>query len=356
VIEQAIAGGRVRALRELFGYTQKALSADIGISQARLSKIENGLALADHDLLERIAEVADVPMTFLLADPVGITEGSLRFRKTSTARRGETKQISQLFIETYRVCCELAGQARLTPPALPTATADIVDSPEIELLADATRSVLGVPEGQPVSHVTRTCERAGIFVVPLHLPNAQLDEGVIGHSGVSGWRAPWDPAVIGFLPSMPGDRLRHTIAHELGHLVLHQARRPSKAVEQEAHRFAGAFLMPRHRAEEVFTTAQPLTLGRLQAMKAGWGMAIQALIMRAWHLGLIDEERRTSLFRQLSARGWRTAEPIKVHAERPLLFHKLLAIRYGTPLDWRSARDELGLSGEMLGALAPEPA
>ena len=356
MIDTSIAAERIRALRELFGYTQTEFAKGVSISQARLSKIENRLAPVDEDLLETMAEFVGVPTTFLVADPVGVTEGSLRFRKTSAARRSETRQVSQLFIEAYRVCSNLAGHARVAPPQLPAATSHEPSDDEIEDLADATRNALGISAAGPIAHLTRHCEKGGVFVVPIHLPNALVDEAVVGHAGVSTQRAPWDPAVVGLLPGLPGDRLRHTLAHEVAHLVLHRTRRPSKLVEVEAHRFAGALLMPRISAMEVFATARPLTLGRLQAMKAGWGIAIQALIMRAWHLGIIDEERRASLFSQLSARGWRTSEPVKVHRELPLLLHKLLVARYGDPVDWRRARSELGLPEAMLRTLAPEPA
>ena len=104
-----------------------------------------------------------------------------------------------------------------------------------------------------------------------------------------------------------GDRQRFTLAHEICHLVLHSRRRHVKNPEAEANRFAAALLVPRNRAEEMF--AEEVTLGDLRQMKVRWGISIQALIMRAANLALMDEKRKASLFKQLSSRGWRKNEP-----------------------------------------------
>ena len=43
----------------------------------------------------------------------------------------------------------------------------------------------------------------------------------------------------------PADRLRHTLAHELGHMLLHTiAVKSDEEMENEADAFAGAFLLP----------------------------------------------------------------------------------------------------------------
>ena len=54
--------------------------------------------------------------------------------------------------------------------------------------------------------------------------------------------------------------------------------------------------------------------------------------MRCGQLGLIDPARKTSLFKQLSARGWRKNEPVRVHPESPALLAKLIEHRFGEGL------------------------
>src|SRR5207249_11480128 len=60
------------------------------------------------------------------------------------------------------------------------------------------------------------------------------------------------------------------------------------------------------------------------AMKSYWKVSMQALIMRAYHLGKMNANRYRSLFRQLSAKGYRKCEPAPIPAEEPEVFRELL--------------------------------
>lgn len=350
-------GERVRDLRTLLGLTQQQLGEMVKINQATISRIERLLVPVEDDLVEAIADATDMPMAFLLADPIGIDEGSLRFRKKATARRSETMRVVQGFIEAYRVCAALAEKQRAAPPDVSTVEHSRELKPaDIERLAEDARAQLGVDRGQPVAHVTRIMERAGLFVVPIGLPGEDDADQLLGHTGASTWRAPWEPPVLGCVTTVPGDRLRFTIAHEFGHVLLHthRAEWSTKTMEAEANQFAAAFLFPRSSAREAFALMSSVTLSRLKALKAGWGMSIQALIYRARTLGYIDKSRHASLMRQLTARGWRTDEPVTVRIEQPLLLRTRLAAQYGGDvIDWDEAGEDLGLRPAMLRSLAP---
>ena len=50
------------------------------------------------------------------------------------------------------------------------------------------------------------------------------------------------------------------------------------------------------------------TLDGFLRLKQRWGASVQAMVMRAFSLGLIDGPRKTELFRQMSAKGWRKAK------------------------------------------------
>jgi hypothetical protein len=79
-------------------------------------------------------------------------------------------------------------------------------------------------------------------------------------------------------------------------------------------------------------------------------------MQRAYVLEFIDETRRTSLFKQVSARGWRRAEPVQVHPETPMLLPKLLARRYRhTSNPYHGPSAELGLPPMILRSLIPPP-
>lgn len=167
------------------------------------------------------------------------------------------------------------------------------------------------------------------------------------------WGGPNEHAFIGYFPGHAGDRDRFTLAHELGHVILHLRRRTTDP-EREANLFAGELLFPSDRARE--TLGMGLTLSDYARVKAVWGVSMQSLIMRARQLGLISDDRSTSLWKQINARGWRRQEPVTVQPERPALLARLRSHVFGDrPL--RELEDELALPVVLLKAfLDPEPA
>lgn len=346
-----LAGERIRALRHLLGLTQEQLAEATGVGQSRISEIERGRLAATDEVIDAIAEATATPRRFFEVIPPDVPLATLRFRKYASARRSEAKQVKALFDEAYRITSDLMCEAGYGAPDLPLATGDVTDD-DIEELAAQTRQALQIGGNGPMMHVTRACERAGIAVVPLTLPGEEDETQKVDHFGISYWPAPHEPALIAYFTGGPGDRLRFTLAHELGHLVLHSRRRVVADPEGEAHRFAGALLLPLKRALDLLEG--PVVLTDLARMKATWGMSIQALIMRGWHLGLIDDARRKSLFIQLGARGWRKAEPVQVGHEEPVLVRKMLASRYGPQVSDMKIADLVGLHTMTLRSLAPK--
>lgn len=335
------------------GISQGDLAQAAGISQSLISQMENGLREASQEVIEAIAHATATPSRFFEVEPPDVPIGSLRFRKLSSARQGDTKRVKVLFDEAFRVVSDLLTGVRFPYPDLPMARDDF-SGEDVEGLAAATRDALQLDHDGPIPHLTRACERAGIVVVPLTLPHAEDDEfEPVGHFGVSSWPGREGIALIGYFTGGPGDRHRHTVAHELGHLVLHGSGRMTKDPEGEASRFAGALLIPEQRAREIFSSA--VMLSDLIQLKKHWGISMQALIMRGAQLGLIDERRKSSLFKQLSARGWRRNEPVTVHREEPALVWRLLERRYGSPVSYARAADEVGLHAVTLRSLAPNP-
>lgn len=348
----AFSGERLKTLRALFGLTQDELARAAEVSQSLISHVERGTAAATEDLLHAVASATATPRSFFDVVPDDLPLGSLRFRKNSTASRKDTKRAEALFAEAHRVTTGLARNARYPKPMLPYADGP-VDVESIVRLAAETREALRLgPEG-PIPHVTRALERSGIAAVPLVLPGEDDPEtaATAGHFGMSYWAGPGAHALVGYFPGSKPDRDRFTLSHELGHLVLHSHRRAADP-EDEANRFAGEFLMPAHQAREIL--GPDLTLRDFARVKAIWGMSIQALIMRAWQCGCIDESRKRSLFVQLSARGWRKNEPVVMHAEEPLLAWKLLRRQFGDA-PYTAAVDPLALPPVILRSLIPQP-
>jgi hypothetical protein len=150
--------------------------------------------------------------------------------------------------------------------------------------------------------------------------------------------------LIGLLSDVPGDRLRFSLAHELGHLVLHE-NQTGKSIEAEADEFAAELLTPRCAIRSDFP--KRLTLSTLTMLKTRWGVSIKSLIRRARELQFIDQDRAISLYKQVSARGWNKAEPGHVSREKPRAFRKLAEISYGSGPNIELMARDAGWSQEL---------
>src|SRR5260221_2966706 len=119
-------------------------------------------------------------------------------------------------------------------------------------------------------------------------------------------RVPGQPPLVLLNGQHPADRMRFTLAHELGHLVMH--RFPTAEMEEEANEFASALLMPATDIKEAFA-GRRISLELLAALKPEWKVAMQALLMRAKSLGYVDSNQNRYLWQRIIARGWRLREP-----------------------------------------------
>ncbi|MHC4914979.1 MAG: helix-turn-helix domain-containing protein [Planctomycetota bacterium] len=79
----AVIGARVRKLRQEQGYTTSSLARKLRISQAQVSRLENGLQAFRSKRVLQIARVLGVTPTFLIAGPDGEN-------KTAVTRELET--------------------------------------------------------------------------------------------------------------------------------------------------------------------------------------------------------------------------------------------------------------------------
>lgn len=106
---------------------------------------------------------------------------------------------------------------------------------------------------------------------------------------------------------MPADRKRLTLAHELGHLVLHD-NFPGEDAERDANRFAAEFLMPESTFSPLLKRTA-LTLPNLAALKIEWKVSMQAIFERGMSLGYATSDDRRKFYIAMNRKGWKVNEP-----------------------------------------------
>jgi Zn-dependent peptidase ImmA (M78 family) len=315
-----VLGERVRLAREAGRLTQHELAEATALSQATISDIESGRVLnPGGSAIQNIAHATAFPESFFTLGPLpDLPEGRYRRLKKGTSIKVDKQMRAQV-----RQVLELVQRAesvlRLPPVALEPHES-IPSRETVELVAAEVRRRLGVGSRDAIPNITRAAERAGVVVVrlPIELPY---------HDGFSAWPDYGldGRPIIAQTGFHSGDRDRFTVAHELGHLVLHTVRADEltpKQAEDEANRFGGALLIPAEAAKEAMRP--PITLRILIGVKSQYGVSIAMAAQRALDLGLISREHFVSLRRQLSARRWTRDEPVEVTREMPVLIQKII--------------------------------
>lgn len=323
-----IYGDRVRQVRELFGWTQKDVATQAVVKQPFVAQIESGKARAPDNFMRALVFRSRFPLQFFEQPPadVELPLGSLMFRAKASMREREQKAVRTHASMAHEFLHRMMSGRQINSP--PIRIPSIKDDPE--LAATVARSELGLAPRQPIKHVLHAMESAGVVVIGLPRSFEKGDAFCAWVLTEDGERRP----IVVLSADVPADRLRLSAAHELGHLVMHQPLPASPAIHAEADRFAGAFLLPADAMQGEVT--RPVTLETFLNIKLKWGTSVQAGIMRAFHLGLISERKYHSLFRLLSARGWRLREPLsnRVPLEKPRIIRQIAEMVFGRRLNY----------------------
>lgn len=334
---------RIKQARELRGWTQTDLADQTGVSQAAIARVEAGLLSPSADLVTKAALALGFPLGFFRTEPLEVPLGSLLFRaskRLSARHQVSARRWGEISLEAYR---RLAEQVELPVLRLPR----FPGVPDPADAAQATRAALGLSPDSPIKNLVRTVERAGVVVLDLPVKAEQKEAFSFWHG--DGLEVP----VIGLFQQRSGDRLRFSLAHELGHLVMPGTF--SQDPEAKANAFASELLLPATAIRQV--VAPPVTLSDLAALKPIWGVSVQALVMRCRSLGLLSERQYRYLFERIGWLGWRRREPpeLDVPVERPRAFRQMAEMLYGDPIDIRRLAARLSLSPSFVSELLQPP-
>jgi Zn-dependent peptidase ImmA (M78 family) len=254
---------------------------------------------------------------------------SLEFRKRSSLRKGEQVKITadvydrlERWKDLDDVFPQASSQRFVVPESVPS---EITNYDDIEDAALEVRESWDLGHN-PIPDLIDTLEENGIrVVVTPHTFEGRFD----GLSAVDG-----DTPVVVVGEDWPGDRQRFTLAHELGHLILH--RRISKSINEEraCNRFAGAFLAPKDIVYELLGRKRRWIEPReLLILKHEYGLSIAGWAYRAFDLGILDKNSHGKFMGYLRKNGWHKIEPGPQYpAEKSRLFE--LRIYHALAEDW----------------------
>jgi len=302
--------------RESRGITQKELVEKLSIEQGTISKIENGLLSVNEDLLQKLSKVLSYPMSFFFQKDK-LFNPTVHFYRKRVSIPGKVLKKAEARMNISKMNLDrLLTSVDLTNQNLISWNVDLDGSPE--KAAQYLRSYWNIPKG-PISNLVRLAEDHGIIVTYLDLDSEKLD-------GLSVFTDDNHP-IIFLNDIMPNDRKRITLAHEIGHLVMHFGKKIGKYrdIEDEAWEFAAEFLMPK---KEIFEELIRPDLSKLLDLKKYWKVSMRAIVVRARKLNTITQNQYKYLLIKMNKEYGAKSEPYVVPEERPSLIQEMINLHY----------------------------
>jgi transcriptional regulator with XRE-family HTH domain len=221
--------------RQSRGYSQSELARLLSMSPGWLSRVEAGLREITPEWLQRVAEVLDYPVVFFYRDTQVYGPGiSEMFNRSRSKIPVKARDKNQACSEIHRINIErLLIGVDIGDIEIPQYDIYEFDG-NIQNIARAVRAKWKLPHG-PINNVVRTIEAARGIVVPINFGSRLIDATSI-------W-PPKMPPIFFMGTNFPTDRIRFSLSHELGHIIMHQDS-PNPYQEYQADEFAAEFLMP----------------------------------------------------------------------------------------------------------------
>ena len=276
--------------------------------------------------MQPLAQVVNIPVHLFMQPERKHQPGTIFYRSMSSATKSARSRAERRFVWLQDLARYVSEFVELPLANLPVLR--VSDDPLLlsdAEIVEAARDVCdfwGLRNG-PIANMVLLLENQGFVLARDELGADTLD-------GLSSFVANLGRPFV-FIGTDKGSpvRWRFDAAHELGHLVLHAnldrslLTKPEqfKRIEKQAHRFAGAFLLPLESfGDELFGAS----LDGFQALKLRWKVSIATMIMQARMGKLISEETERRLWIAYSRRGWRKLEPYDevMEVEEPRLLRR----------------------------------
>ncbi len=324
--------------REARGLTQAALvrKLPVHVRQGTISKIENRMIQMPDELLEQIALSLEYPVHFFSQKDTVYGFGSSIFYHRKQQGLGIKilrKLHAQLNIKRNHIK-RLLRSAELDSRV----GFQYMDPQEygndIEKIAQLARGAWRLPSG-PIRNLIDAIESNGGIIVRFNFGTRKAD-------AISEWTEMCPPIFFSNShPEISADRDRNTLAHELGHVIMHKF--PTPNMEDEAKRFSAEFLLP---TREIKPYLNRLNLPKLAALKREWKVSMSSLVQRAYQLGTITPSQRRYLLINLRKRTHSFREPPETNIpfERPRALERLIEFHMS----------KLGYSAKQMGDLLAE--
>lgn len=303
-----INGERIREARQFRSLTITELANEIGVSKQMVSKYEHNRSNISLDILQKIVVILKFPLSFFTNNDNGNFKKYDTFYRSRLSATQSAKQPSELYKKASAILRDYFEQ--------------YIDFPKLENFdfgnsspanaANEIRNLWKLGNG-PIQNIVAVMESHGIVVSNVNMDDSKVDanSGYFEVNGNSYY------IVINNIVESNYYREQFSLAHELGHYVLHSDLKNSiqdfdkdeyRDMEKEANEFAAAFLLPKESFLNELERIDVTNITSFVPLKLQWNVSISAMVMRAYDLNFIDDKVYEKLQKAISYRKWRKNE------------------------------------------------
>ena len=301
-------GARLKEAREARFLSAIALADLVGVSRQAISLYENGAKTPGPEVMQSLTSTLNLPELFFCRPLSDADQDNTVFWRSMSAATKTARNRAKM---RYRWIRDIVSYLRefiafpevnlpkLKLPIDPNA----MSLDDIEECANNTRKFWELGSG-PIDNLVWLLENNGVVVTRDTLGADTLDS-------LSEFRKDDEtPYMVLGSDKAVCARSRFDAAHELGHLILHRDINRSslntlpifRLIEDQANRFAAAFLVPASSFGNDFYSANLDILARL---KPKWRVSIAMMIKRAGDLSFVSPEHEKKLWINYARRRWR---------------------------------------------------
>ena len=301
------------------GLTQEELAERACVGQGTLSKYETGIKEPTPESIQKIASALEYPEKFFYqpGQLYGFPPFHYRKRKKlsvkTLGRIVAEMNIRRMHVSKLMISYEITPLKSIPEIDLDEFQGRSALRPAIEEIARSIREMWMLGTG-PISNMVEVIENHGGVVIPCDFGTDLLDAISQRIDGM--------PVLFFVNTNAPADRVRHTLAHELAHMLIHTTTiKDGDEMEREAEEFAGAFLLPR---DEIMPQLRNFDLRHLANLKLFWKVSMSAIAVRADRLNLITPYQNKMFWIEMGRLGYRKREPNELPKEHPSLLRKMI--------------------------------
>lgn len=321
-------GANIKSARIYRGYSITELAELTGISKQTLSAYENNKRALTPENKMKLMQALDFPVEFFDKGMIAkVDNQTVFFRALKSTIEKDRQSIAESLLYITYVYEVLESYVNFPVFNIPNNLLEKYDFKAednfnvIEDIAMYLRQFWDIGD-RPINNIQDLLERNGIFIIKNYSKNEKIDAFSTSVKVNNG-------SIVHFvdvLETKSQSRINFDIAHELGHIILHKGLTKEQysayfnKIEKDANRFASAFLMPESNAYDKLYNLIAFKPRFFIPVANYFNVSIQAAVRRAKDLNIIDDYTYSSLYRTISANGWRKHEPI----DRPGVIHETL--------------------------------